>query len=130
MDLSREALARFGAAIPGGRFGRYPDVLAALSGEEAATRAAAVLDGVLLKRFRHVVTEGARVTEAVAALRAEDQETFGRLMRASHQSLRDDYEVSSPELEELVSAGTTRPGAPPTPRDDMSSLPRRERGRE
>ena len=54
----------------------------------------------LQKRARHVVTENARV---LAALEADARE-FGALMNASHDSLRDDYEVSTPELDELVEA--------------------------
>jgi len=61
-----------------------------------------VLDGDLLKRFRHVVTEADRVRRAEAALRAADLPTFGTLLSASHASLRDDYEVSSAALDELV----------------------------
>jgi galactokinase len=60
------------------------------------------LQGTLLKRFRHVVTEGARVYDAEHALRRDDPLTFGLSMNASHESLRDDYEVSSPELDTLV----------------------------
>ena len=60
------------------------------------------LSGEQLKRARHVVTEDARVLEAAEALRAEDFETFGHLMYASHVSLRDDYEVSTPELDAFV----------------------------
>ena len=60
------------------------------------------LEGVLLKRFRHVVTEGARVYDAEHALGRADALTFGLLMNASHESLREDYEVSSPELDSLV----------------------------
>jgi galactokinase len=60
------------------------------------------LQGTLLKRFRHVVTEGARVYDAEHALRREDLLTFGLSMNASHESLRHDYEVSSPELDTLV----------------------------
>jgi galactokinase len=50
------------------------------------------------RRARHVVTENARVERA---LRASPEE-FGRLMNASHRSLRDDYEVSIPQLDELA----------------------------
>lgn len=60
------------------------------------------LSGEELKRARHIVTENARVLEAVGALRAEDYAAFGRLMYASHRSLRDDYEVSTPELDGFV----------------------------
>jgi galactokinase len=60
------------------------------------------LEGVTLKRFRHVVTEGARVYDAEHALKRKDLLTFGLLMTASHESLRHDYEVSSSELDTLV----------------------------
>ena len=60
------------------------------------------LEGELLKRFRHVVTEGTRVYDAEQALKNEDRLTFGLLMNASHESLRDDFEVSCPELNCLV----------------------------
>lgn len=60
------------------------------------------LSGEELKRARHVVTENARVLEAVEALRRHDFVEFGQLMYASHQSLRDDYEVSTPELDSFV----------------------------
>jgi galactokinase len=54
------------------------------------------------RRCRHVVTENARVRESVEALEAGDLAGFGRLVNASHDSLRDDYEVSGPELDLLV----------------------------
>lgn len=58
----------------------------------------------LRRRARHVVTENARVLQGVQALRAGDAPAFGRLMVASHRSLRDDFEVSTPELDRLVDA--------------------------
>ncbi len=61
-----------------------------------------LLSPLLLRRFRHVVTEGRRVAEAEAAMRAGDIGRFGELMVASHESLRGDYEVSTPELDEMV----------------------------
>jgi len=54
------------------------------------------------KRTRHVETENARVRAAAAALRADDRAALGELFRASHDSLRDDLEVSTPELDEIV----------------------------
>jgi galactokinase len=63
---------------------------------------ASALQGALLGRFRHVVTEGARVAQAAQAMERADRAAFGRLMDASHASLRDDYEVSCAELDELV----------------------------
>ncbi|KAF2345707.1 GHMP kinase C-terminal domain, partial [Trinorchestia longiramus] len=59
---------------------------------------------VEVRRARHVVGEIARTQEAVRALKAKDYNAFGRLMTASHASLRDDYEVSCAELDELVEA--------------------------
>jgi galactokinase len=55
-------------------------------------------------RARHVVSENARVLAAADALAAGDAETLGRLLRESHASLRDDFEVSTPELDALVEA--------------------------
>ena len=63
-----------------------------------------LLSGAELKRARHVISENARVLEAVEALKDSDFQEFGRLMCASHASLRDDYEVSTPELDTFVRA--------------------------
>ena len=54
------------------------------------------------RRVRHVVTENARVEATVAALRLGDLEEVGRLLDASHASLRDDYDASVPEVEATV----------------------------
>lgn len=59
----------------------------------------AITDPVAHKRARHVVGEVQRTSDAVKALKAGDLESFGRLMNASHVSLRDDYEVTGPELD-------------------------------
>lgn len=63
-----------------------------------------VEDEVLKKRLRHVITETQRVRSAAKALTARDWRQFGQLMTASHVSLRDDYEVSAPELDVVVDA--------------------------
>jgi galactokinase len=60
------------------------------------------LPKIVRRRCRHVVTEDARVMASAEALRAGDLVRFGRLMNESHDSLRDDYEVSGPELDLLV----------------------------
>ncbi len=60
------------------------------------------LPEVSRKRSRHVVSENARVIEAAAALQGGDMETFGALMRESHSSLRDDFEVSCEDLDLMV----------------------------
>ena len=78
----------------------------ALVGAERSTQVGpAELDGldpVSQRRLRHVVTENERVRLFAAAFEAGDLETAGRLLGASHASLRDDYEVSIPELDLLV----------------------------
>lgn len=60
------------------------------------------LNAVTLKRARHVVTENARTLAAAAELRAHDAVRLGVLMNESHASLRDDFEVSTDELDEMV----------------------------
>jgi galactokinase len=69
---------------------------------DADTKAAAELPDPLDRRVKHVIEENARVDEAVAALRDRDLERLGRLLDASHRSLRDLYEVSVPEVEATV----------------------------
>ncbi len=68
------------------------------------------LPPVVRKRAQHVVSENARVLAAVSALEAGQAAEFGRLMDASHASLRDDYEVSSPELNLMVELARAAPG--------------------
>ncbi|HYG80831.1 MAG TPA: galactokinase [Pyrinomonadaceae bacterium] len=65
-------------------------------------RHAEVLPEPIRRRCRHVVTENERTLRAVEALRRNDLEEMGRLMKCSHRSLRDDYEVSCAELDLLV----------------------------
>ena len=60
------------------------------------------LSGNELRRARHIVSENGRVLRAVEALRAGDFEELGRLMYASHASLREDFEISTPELDAFV----------------------------
>jgi len=68
------------------------------------------LDKLLFKRASHVVTENDRVREAVKVLEQGDLKYFGKLMNDSHKSLRDDYEVSSQELDVLVEIAQRQPG--------------------
>lgn len=68
------------------------------------------LPPVVLKRCRHVVSEDERTLQAVAALKAGEVVAFGRLMHASHVSLRDDYEVSCSELDGMVDLALEAPG--------------------
>jgi galactokinase len=60
-------------------------------------------DRLLRKRARHVVSEQQRVVAAAAALQGGDMHEFGQLLNSSHASLRNDYEVSSPQLDHIVS---------------------------
>jgi len=60
------------------------------------------LDGTILKRCRHVISENERVIKAATALEERSLITFGELMAESHRSLRDDYEVSCAELDMMV----------------------------
>ena len=68
------------------------------------------LDESALGRARHVVSENERVLAAVAALEEGDLERVGHGLLASHASLRDDFEVSTPELDELVAIADALPG--------------------
>ena len=70
----------------------------------------AVKNPVCRKRAKHALYENQRTIKAVAALKAGDLETFGKLMNASHVSLRDDYEVTGKELDTLVEAAWKQEG--------------------
>lgn len=60
------------------------------------------MDDVIFRRARHVISENARTLDAAKAIGAADWRTAGELMAASHESLREDFEVSCPELDLLV----------------------------
>ena len=66
---------------------------------EAARRQ---MEPVVFRRARHVITENERTLQAARAIQASDWAAVGQLMYASHASLRDDYEVSCPELDTVV----------------------------
>jgi galactokinase len=68
-----------------------------------------IKDGTILKRARHVIEENDRVKLAAAALSKNDRGEFGRLMYASHDSLRDLYEVSGKELDAVEEYSKTNP---------------------
>lgn len=69
-----------------------------------------LLSETIYRRCRHVITENARVPQAVAALREGDIGMLGDLMGESHQSLRDDYQVSCPELDLMVDLASKHSG--------------------
>ena len=68
-----------------------------------------ITDEVIRKRVRHAVSENQRTISAVKALKGNDIPAFGELMNASHRSLRDDYEVSCPEVDTLVETAWSLP---------------------
>jgi galactokinase len=68
------------------------------------------LDPITRRRCEHVIDENARVLDAAAAFERADLATIGRLFAESHASLRDLYEVSSPELDTLVEIAMATPG--------------------
>lgn len=71
---------------------------------------ATIADPVLRRRARHVVSENRRVDDVAAALAAGRLDLLGDLLSASHASLRDDFEVSTPALDALVERLTATPG--------------------
>jgi galactokinase len=71
---------------------------------------ASQLDALTCRRARHVIHENERVNQAVSAMRRGDAERLGRLLDASHASLRDDFEVSSPALDIMVDVARQTPG--------------------
>jgi galactokinase len=80
----------------------YPTLLATHGSERVLATAERVLTGRLLARVRHTISESVRVDRAVEAMQKNDRVSFGKLMIASHTSLRDDYDVSIHALDDLV----------------------------
>lgn len=76
--------------------------LGEISVEEFEQHKAVLTDDVLFRRARHVITEDDRVLKSIDALKAGDIEKFGEYMNGSHDSLRDDYEVTGMELDTMV----------------------------
>lgn len=68
-----------------------------------------ILPSILVRRARHVITENDRVIQTVTALESGDLEKIGRLFQQSHLSMRDDYEVSIPEIDLLVELACSTP---------------------
>jgi galactokinase len=64
----------------------------------------------VFRRCRHVVTESARVESAARALQAGDLDAVGHLMHASHASMRDDFEISTPEVDVMIESATRAAG--------------------
>lgn len=98
-----EGLRRLAERLPGIRALRDVSV-------EAFEAHQDILPEPVRRRVQHVVYENQRVLDAVAALERGDLAAMGRLMDASHTSLRDLYEVSGPELDALVEIARSVPG--------------------
>ena len=81
-----------------------------LSEEEFEAHKSAITSDICRKRAKHAVYENQRTIKAVNALKADNVEEFGKLMNASHVSLRDDYEVSCEEIDILVDLAWQIPG--------------------
>lgn len=81
-----------------------------LTEEEFETYKSAIKDDINRARAKHAVYENQRTIKAVKALEDQDLETFGKLMNASHVSLRDDYETSCEEVDVLVDEAWKIPG--------------------
>ena len=84
--------------------------LGELSIEEFEKNKDLIKDPIEQKRAKHAVYENQRTLQATQCLRKGDVETFGKLMNQSHISLRDDYEVSCPELDIIAETAWTIPG--------------------
>lgn len=97
-----EVRRRLGGADGSGAALSWPQLVEPHARAVVAERAEELLDNRLLARFRHVRGEAERVERACRALEAADARGFGRLLDDSHASLRDDFGVSHPCLDELV----------------------------
>lgn len=84
--------------------------LGELTEEEFEKYKSSIKDEVNRARAKHAVYENQRTIKAVEALKNQDLETFGKLMNASHVSLRDDYETSCEEVDVLVDEAWKIPG--------------------
>lgn len=84
--------------------------LGELTEEEFESNKAVIKRDICRKRAKHAVYENQRAVKAVQALKNNNIEEFGRLMNASHVSLRDDYEVSCEEIDVLVNLAWETPG--------------------
>jgi galactokinase len=84
--------------------------LSELNTDEINVLAKYIKDPVVAQRAAHVISENGRVLEAVKVLKENNIERFGELMNESHDSLKNDYEVTGAELDTLVYEGRKLPG--------------------
>ncbi len=78
--------------------------------EEAFQARGGQLDPLTHRRARHIISENGRVLQTIQALKRGDLQALGQLLDASHASLRDDFEVSSPALNAIVAIAQELPG--------------------
>lgn len=97
-----ERRAQCESAVEALRTGKNIRNLSDLTLDEFHKLSHLITDEVERKRARHVITENNRTLTAIEALNRGDVESFGQLMNQSHDSLRDDYEVTGKELDTLV----------------------------
>lgn len=97
-----ERRAQCEAAVEALRYHKEIPNLSALSLDEFQTLAHLIEDEIVRRRARHVITENHRTLNAIEALNQGNLSSFGQLMNQSHDSLRDDYEVTGKELDTLV----------------------------
>jgi galactokinase len=105
-----ERVAECQAAVKALQPGKKIQYLAELTGEEFASYQHLITDQTVLRRARHAVLENERTSLAVKTLKEGDLIRFGQLMNDSHDSLRDDYEVTGIELDTLVEESRKIPG--------------------
>lgn len=99
----QEALAGVIEALKlGPRVDSYRGIISERRPAQLIRIAEGALAPLLFHRFRHVISEADRVRRSERALASYELQTFGKTMNESHASLRDDFEVSRPELDELV----------------------------
>jgi galactokinase len=108
-DRVDECRGAFEAAVAGGVARPGASALRDL-GESDLPALERALPDILFRRARHVIRDDARVDAMASALRAGNLVEAGQLLRAGQASLRDDFEVSIPELDALCEAGDAHPG--------------------
>lgn len=110
-----QGLAELKAAaisLEGGKVSNTKDLpdLCSLSVEQFNVVSSVIKDDVIRARVRHCVTENQRVLDAVEVLKKGDLKTLGDLLRASHKSLKEDYEVTGIELDTLADTANAQDG--------------------
>ncbi len=98
----KQALNAAAAVVGASEISTYAGLMSGVPVDDLLAALEQELDGLLLKRLRHVVTEATRVTHAETAMKQGDIAEFGELMSQSHRSLRDDLAVSTVELDTLT----------------------------